>query len=821
MKPLFSSLKKITPGTDLQLYEDHSILDIFLDSRNVPAHRNSLFFAISGAHHDGHQFIETLYQEGVRNFVVEKKINLERIPQANVFLADSSISVLQALSGKKRQYFEGKIIAITGSNGKTITKEWLGQLMDPFFAVYRSPRSFNSQIGVPLSLWPLSDYQDYGIIEAGISKVGEMERLQETIRPDIGIFTNIGTAHDEGFSSLEEKAIQKAQLFKGSTTIIYCKDYPEIAHALHSLPDIINKNLIGWSFEDNSAGYYVETEKNKQGIAIRVPFREKFHIFDVPFTDSASLENIVHCLFLLLNEGIPTKLIQNSLRELKPVAMRLEVKQAIHQTYLVDDSYNNDLVGLDTAIQFFRQQKQFKNRVIILSDMLESGLEDHLLYHEVADKIHRESLDLFIGVGKSISAQNEFFPEKSIFFDTTEDLILYLRDNPLRESVVLIKGARSFHFENIVKELELKIHGTVLEINLNAITHNLNFYRAKLKPRVKTMAMVKAFAYGSGSHEIANWLQYQKVDYLAVAYADEGVTLRRHGIYLPIMVMNPGLLSFELLAQYDLEPELYSIEIFQEYANFIRGKGLPSKVHIKLDTGMHRLGFEQHEMTQLFELLRNNPLIKVASIFSHLVGSDEAIHNGFSAKQAFAFKKMSEELINVLNYRPILHLLNSPGISRFPDFQFDMVRLGVGLHGVDATQLHQDRLLSVSVLKTVISQVKNVKQGETIGYSRKGVAEKNIKIATIAIGYADGFDRKFSNGVGKVSIKGQLAAVIGNVSMDMCMVDITDIDCKAGDEVIIFGKSPTLLELAKSIDTIPYEILTNVSDRVKRVFYSE
>ncbi len=821
MKPLFSSLKKLSEGSILQISEDHIIQDIFLDSRNSLSHRNSLFFAISGARHDGHQYIDTLYQEGVRNFVIEKEINLQNIPKANVFLAKSSISTLQALAGVKRQNFSGKVIAITGSNGKTITKEWLGQLMDSFFSVYRSPRSYNSQIGVPLSLWPISDHHDYAIIEAGISKKGEMEKLQQIIQPDIGVFTNLGTAHDEGFNNLEEKAIQKAQLFKASSTIIYCKDYPEIAHALHNLPDITEKNLIGWSFEDNTGSYFAETEDRKEGTAIRVSFQEKFLIFDVPFHDFASIENIIHCIYLLLSENIPPKLIQNELHELKPIAMRLEVKQAINQTYLVDDSYNNDLVGLDTAIQFFRQQKQFKNRIIILSDMLESGRDDKLLYQEVAEKIHRESLDLFIGVGKSILKQKEFFPEKSLFFGTTEELILYLRDNPIKESVALIKGARSFEFEKIVKELELKIHGTVLEVNLNAITHNLNFYRAKLKSRVKTMAMVKAFAYGSGSHEIANWLQYQNVNYLAVAYTDEGVTLRQHGINIPVMVMNPTALSFELLAQYNLEPELYSEQLFSDYASFIRGRGVQAKVHIKLDTGMHRLGFEQHEMSLLFELLRKNPQLKIASIFSHLAGSDEAMHNGFSAKQAFAFKKMSEEIIDVLNYKPILHLLNSPGISRFPDFQFDMVRIGVGLYGYDATQLHQDSLQPASILKTVISQIKHLKQGETIGYSRKGVAEKNIKIATIAIGYADGFNRKFSNGIGKVNINGQLAPVIGNVSMDMCMVDITDIDCKVGDEVIVFGENPTLSDLAKAIDTIPYEILTNVSDRVKRVFYSE
>ncbi|GAA5041682.1 bifunctional UDP-N-acetylmuramoyl-tripeptide:D-alanyl-D-alanine ligase/alanine racemase [Marivirga lumbricoides] len=821
MKPYFSSLKKISLGTELQFIEDTLISDVFIDSRNALLHKSSIFFAIKGARNNGHQFIASLYHDGVRNFVVEEEIDPKYLPGANIFLAKSSISTLQSFAALKRQLYHGKLVAITGSNGKTITKEWLGQLMSSFYSVYKSPRSFNSQVGVPLSLWPLSDYQDYAIIEAGISKMGEMEHLQKIIQPEIGIFTNIGTAHDEGFPNLEEKALQKAILFKESSTIIYSKDYPEVAHALHNIPDLSSKNLIGWSFEDNTSSYFVETEEKNSLTAIRIPFNDKLFIFEVPFTDYASLENITNCLFFLLNEGIPVKLIHNALMELKPVAMRMEVKQAIHQNYLVDDSYNNDLVGLDTAIQFFRQQKQFANKVIILSDLLETGLSDSLLYQQVAKKIETEKLSLFIGVGPAISRQKNLFQTNSLFFNTTEELLLYLNERPIKESVILIKGARSFHFEKIVKSLEQKIHGTVLEVNLNAITHNLNFYRSKLKPRVKTMAMVKAFSYGNGSHEVANWLQFQKVDYLAVAYSDEGVALRQHGIHLPIMVMNPTVSSFDLLTKYQLEPEIYSLELFQEYASFVRGKKGAFKVHLKLDTGMHRLGFESGDLNELISRLRDNPQFKVASIFSHLAGSDEAIHNGFSAKQAFSFKKMAEELIEALNYRPLLHLLNSPGISRFPDFQFDMVRLGVGLYGVDATQLHQDRLQSVSVLKTVISQVKFVKQGDTIGYSRKGVAEKHMRIATIAIGYADGYDRKFSNGIGKVHIQGKPAPVVGNVCMDMCMVDVTDIDCTAGEEVIVFGQNPTLFELADAINTIPYEILTNVSDRVKRVFYSE
>jgi alanine racemase len=822
LKLLFSTLQKITSGVVLQAKFDTTITDIFIDSRNAIIKKSSLFIAIKGIRHDGHQFIEELYQKGVRNFIVEAPYQfVEQFPKANFLQVPNSTLALQQIAAKKRIGFQGKLISITGSNGKTITKEWLGQLLQGFYNVYRSPRSYNSQVGVPLALWPVSNQYDYAIIEAGISRKGEMESLEAIIKPEIGIFTNIGTAHDEGFSDLIEKTSEKAKLFKDASTIIFCTDYPEIAHALYGLENIQDKNLIGWSFDDNTSSYFVEVEERDNHTAIRLPFNENLHIFEIPFKDYASLENVTHCILCLLHEGIPSKLIQKALTDLKPVSMRLEVKQAIHQSFLVDDSYNNDLVGLDTALQFFRQQKQQQKRVIILSDLLESGLEKEELYQSVAERIKAEKLNLFIGIGPDISANADLFPEQSIFFDSTEEFLETLRENPIKEAVILIKGARTFRFERIAKLLEQKVHGTVLEINLNALTHNLNFYRSKLRPHVKTMAMVKAFAYGSGSHEIANWLQFQQVDYLAVAYADEGVALRERGIHIPIMVMNPTRESFDLLLQHNLEPELYSFEILTDFINYSRPLTKKAKVHIKLDTGMHRLGFEVEEIGDLIELLLKNTHIKVASIFSHLAASDEARHNGFSARQALNFKHMAEAIKKALNYHPLMHILNSPGISRFPDFQFDMVRLGVGMYGVDATSMHQDRLMTVSSLKTVVSQVKHVKKRESIGYARRGLAENDMKIATIAIGYADGFDRKFSNGVGKVLINGQLAPVIGNVCMDMTMVDVTDIICNAGDVVTVYGEKPTIFDMAESIDTIPYEILTNVSTRVKRVFYSE
>ncbi|SMG52587.1 UDP-N-acetylmuramoyl-tripeptide--D-alanyl-D-alanine ligase, partial [Marivirga sericea] len=609
----------------------------------------------------------------------------------------------------------------------------------------------------------------------------------------------------------------------GCSTIIFCKDFPEISNALHNLQNLEDKEFIGWSFEDNTSNYFVETEARENGTAIRIPINDQFHIFQVPFKDYASLENITHCLLLLLHEGFPTKIIQSALKEIRPLKMRLETKKGKNNTYLVDDSYNNDLVGLDTALQFFAQQKQFQKRILILSDLLETGLSSEVLYQQLADRISSENIDLVIGIGDHIKLLETTYESDTLIFSDTSSFLKFEKEHPFQEALILIKGARKFGFEAIVQRLEQKIHGTILEIDLNKITHNLNLYRAKLKPNVKTMVMVKAFAYGSSSHEIANWLEFQNVDYLAVAYADEGVVLRQHGIQLPIMVMNPDPRSFELLHQYRLEPELYSENIFRDYASYTKNNAGTLNIHLKLDTGMHRLGFEPQEIDLLKTLLKQNTQLHVASIFSHLAASDEATHNGFSAQQALSFKKSADEIIGFIGYKPLLHLLNSPGISRFPDYQFDMVRLGIGLYGVDPTGLHSGLLKSVSTLKTVISQVKYIKKGETIGYARKGLAMEDIKTATISIGYADGFNRKFSQGIGNVMINGKLAPVIGNVCMDMTMVDVTNISCRAGDEVVVFGEgnSPSISDMAKAIDTIPYEILTNISERVKRVFYTE
>lgn len=796
---------------------------LLTDSRVVSNPKQSIFFAIRGERHDGHQFIEDLYQKGIRDFVIEKNTPfLEKLEDANVkvWKVQNAIRALQNLVADHRNQFDLPVIGVTGSNGKTIVKEWLSSLLSGSFSILKSPRSYNSQIGVPLSVWPLEEHHTLGIFEAGISKQNEMEFLEPVIRPTIGIFTNIGSAHDEGFRSKKQKVTEKLRLFRRSDVLIYCKDYEEINEEINLLLKAVNPKikLIGWS-EDSKSEFSSIAETSENQSVIRIKYKNQTYEYTVPFIDEASIENITHCIFtcLYLNQHFSMPLLTNEqLHSLKPVAMRLELKQGINDCYLIDDTYNNDLGGLTMALNFMSQHHTKRNKVLIVSDLLQSGLNEKDLYESIAELINGKEIDMLIGIGEVISRNKNRF-KNGIFYQSTDEFLAKHNFQEFNHQLILVKGARPFAFERIVNRLLQKVHGTVFEINLDALTNNLNFYRGKIGSNTKIMVMVKAFAYGSGSAEVASLLEYHRVDYLGVAYPDEGVFLRENGIKLPIMVLNPQPETFDKLVEYSLEPEVYSFRIFDQ---LIRNVSL-QKIHIKLDTGMHRLGFVESEIDDLIAKLKENPTIKVASIFSHLVGADESEHNAYSYGQIESFKRMSEKIIEALGYAPLRHICNSAGIIRFPEAKFDMVRLGIGLYGVEATGIEQKSLQTVGTLKTVISQIKHLKQGETVGYSRKGIVEKDSRIATIAIGYADGFDRGFSKGVGKVLVNGVLCPVVGNVCMDMTMVDVTDATCEEGDEVIIFGKDLSINELAKSIQTIPYEILTGVSERVKRVFIKE
>ena len=805
---------------------------LLTDSRFVSQPQQSIFFAIKGERHDGHIFIEELYQKGVREFVVEKKAApadlVSRFPEGKFWMVENGIKALQNLAAAHRKKFNIPVIGITGSNGKTIVKEWLSTLLARDYAIIKSPRSYNSQIGVGLSVWQMNESHTLGIFEAGISKSGEMENLEPIISPTIGIFTNVGSAHDEGFRSRKQKVTEKLRLFKRSKTLIYCKDYEEIDEEIKLLLKAVNPSiqLIGWSKSQESP-INVTFSKASNYTTLNINWNAEDYEFRIPFTDDASIENATHCIFarlLMTPKGQNLNIMSDALMNLKPIAMRLELKQGINDCSLIDDTYNNDYAGLNMALNFMSQHHTKKNKVLIISDLLQSGLKETELYKSIAELIKGKSIDQLIGIGEDISRNQRFFDD-GVFYPSTEAFLKEYPINQLHDSLILVKGARKFAFEKIVNRLIQKVHGTIFEINLDALTNNLNFYRSKAGSNTKIMVMVKAYAYGSGSAEVASLLEYHRVDYLGVAYPDEGVVLRQNGIKLPIMVLNSQPETFGKLKEYNLEPEIYSFQILRRFIDFTQSyPDARFKIHIKLDTGMHRLGFEEQDIDALIDQLKQHPTIKIASIFSHLVGADEAEHNDFSRSQIVSFQQMSDRITQALptgETPPLRHICNSAGIIRFPEARFDMVRLGIGLYGVEATGTEQKSLQTVGTLKTIISQIKHLKKGETIGYSRKGVLDKDSRIATIAIGYADGFDRGFSKGVGHVLVNGNRCPIIGNVCMDMTMVDVTEVTCEEGDEVIIFGKDLPIHELAASISTIPYEILTGVSERVKRVFYKE
>ena len=807
----FSQLVNITGGKNLQFHTDHSIESISIDSRKASANPSTLFFAIKGERHDGHGYIGNLYREGVRQFVVEQPLAiLTDFPEANFLLVQSAVTALQQIAAFHRSSFSYPVIGITGSNGKTIIKEWLFQMLSKDKIVVKNPGSYNSQVGVPLSVWQMGAHHQLGIFEAGISKPGEMSNLESVIRPTIGIFTNIGSAHDEGFLSLDQKIEEKLRLFKNSEVLIYCADQQNVENAVQKS----GIKTFSWGSKADA-----DVKISVQEKICYVTVAGQSHIIKLPFSDKASVENCMHCLTLMVYLGFNFKKIQRGITNLRAVPMRMEMKEGINQSYIVDDTYNNDLGGMELSLQFLAHQNQKKKKRLIFSDVLESGLPDESLVQQILLLVRKYSLQNIVAIGPVMTKYQTLFPKTATFFTSTDEFLDHFDFGSINDEVVLVKGARAFTFEKIVNRLQRKVHSTVMEIDLGALVHNLNFFKSRLKPATKIMVMVKAFAYGSGSPEVANVLQYHKVDYLGVAYVDEGVELRKNNIMLPIMVMNPSEDSFDTLLGYNLEPEIYNFKIFHALLQYLGNRSC--SIHLKLDTGMHRLGFEKADLPELAQLLQQNANIHVASIFSHLAGADDPGHDAFSNHQADQFKQFADLISESLPHKPLYHILNSGGILRLPHLQFDMVRLGIGLYGVDPTQDDFKDLQPVATLKTIISQIKDIPKGESIGYGRKGFAEKDLKLATIAIGYADGFSRRLSQGIGEVLINGNRAKVIGNVCMDMTMVDITGLEAKEGDEVVIFGNELPIQMMAEKINTIPYEILTNVSERVKRVFASD
>ncbi len=795
---------------------------LLTDSRKLTEPANSLFFAIHGIRHNGHNYVSELLKNGVKNFVVSQPECIRS--EANFILVDNVLNALQNLAAYHRSKFSIPVIGIAGSNGKTIIKEWLYLLLRDDFSIVRSPRSYNSQTGVPLSVWQFNHQHELGIIEAGISKPGEMERLQRIILPDTGIFSNIGTAHDENFNSKIQKTDEKLKLFSACKQLIYCRDHQLIHDRIKQsgiIPD--STALFTWSGKMKADLQIGRISKQENATHIKGVFRSSFIEIVIPFTDDASIENAIHCWAYMLLNGYDNEVIARRMLALSPVAMRLELKDGINHCSVINDSYNSDFGSLQVALDFLEQQKMFRKKTVILSDILQSGQNSGQLYAEIAMLLHQKSVNRLIGIGPEISSQADKFQCDKIFFPDTAAFMAAFHSLRFDNEAILVKGARTFSFEKISKLLQQKAHTTILEVNLNAIENNLNVYKSRLLPGTKVMCMLKAFGYGSGIHELAGLLQFHKVDYFAVAYADEGVALRNAGITVPIMVMNPEEQSFEMMIRNRLEPEIYNFRLLALFAEEIKRQEtvLPYPVHLEFDTGMKRLGFESADLRQLLVRLKNYKHLQVVSVFSHLAASDEPEHDTFTRSQIETFTKISTEIQQFSGKKIIRHILNSAGIIRFPEAQFEMVRLGIGLHGIAATEDERKFLQPAASLKTTISQIRNVKRDESIGYSRRSIANKDMVIAITGIGYADGFPRALSNGVGTMVVKGKQAPVTGNVCMDMTMIDITGIDAAEGDEVIVFGNGLPIEHLAKSAGTIPYEILTGISQRVKRVYFQE
>ena len=820
---------------------------LLTDSRSLCFPEETLFFALRSARNDGHRYISDLYRRGVRNFVVESKGLQETQPQgldgmadANFLVVPSPLAALQRLAERHRDEFDVPIVGITGSNGKTMVKEWLYQLLLPSQKIVRSPRSYNSQIGVPLSVWLLNEQTEVGIFEAGISQPGEMFALRDIIQPTIGVFTSLGAAHQENFRSMEEKCMEKLELMHDTQAMVYCSDNDTVSRCIRRMQ--YKGEKIAWSQCDEQAALFVKstnishsslltphsslhlppsTINLPQSTKITYIWQEEENCFEIPFIDEASVENAITCAAVALYMGLTPSQLAERMPRLEPVAMRLEVKEGQRGCLLINDSYNSDINSLDIALDFMNRREAAK-KTLILSDIFQSGATPEALYTQVSELVVKRGIEKFIGIGPELSSQADKIQvaDKQFFMDVPHFLSSDAFSG-LRNELILLKGARSFGFDQITEQLEQKVHETILEVNLNAVVDNLNYYRSFLKPETKMVCMIKADGYGAGAVEIAKTLQDQRVDYLAVAVADEGVTLRKAGITANIMIMNPEMTAFKTMFDYDLEPEVYSFRLLDALVKAARKEGITGwPVHIKFDTGMHRLGFDPvDDIFKLIDRLKHQNAIIPRSVFSHFVGSDSDGFDEFSARQFALFEEGSQKLQSAFSHHILRHMDNSAGIEHFPERQMDMCRLGLGLYGVDP---RDNRILhTVSTLKTTILQLRHVPAGETVGYSRKGKIDRDSVIAAIPIGYADGLNRHLGNRHCYCLVNGQKAEYVGNICMDVAMIDVTDIPCMEGDQVEIFGEHLPVTVLSDALDTIPYEVFTGVSNRVKRVYFQD
>ena len=801
---------------------------LLTDSRSLCFPEETLFFALKTQRNDGHHYIDDLYRRGVRNFVVENAQSSKfksKYEDANILIVPSPLAALQRLAERHRDEFDVPIVGITGSNGKTMVKEWLYQLLLPSQKIVRSPRSYNSQIGVPLSVWLLNEQTEIGIFEAGISQPGEMYALRDIIQPTIGVFTSLGPAHQENFRSMEEKCMEKLELMHDTEAMVYCSDNDIVSRCIRRMQ--YKGEKIAWSQCDEQAALFVAGVRSKesgvssQATEITYVWQGEEGTYGIPFIDEASIENSITCAAVALHLGVTPAQLAERMPKLEPVAMRLEVKDGQRGCILINDSYNSDINSLDIALDFMNR-REAKSKTLILSDIFQTGTSPEALYAQVSDLCQKRGINKFIGIGPELSAQaDKILIADKRFFTDVQHFLASDTFTALRNELILLKGARPFGFDQITEQLEQKVHETILEVNLNAVVENLNYFRSFLKPDTKMVCMIKADGYGAGAVEIAKTLQDHRVDYLAVAVADEGVTLRKAGITANIMIMNPEMTAFKTMFDYDLEPEVYSFRLLDALIKAARKEGITGwPVHVKLDTGMHRLGFDPiGDMDELIDRLKHQQAIIPRSVFSHFVGSDSNGFDEFSAKQFALFDEGSRKLQGAFSHHILRHMDNSAGIEHFPERQMDMCRLGIGLYGVDPRDNHI--LHTVSTLKTTILQLRHVAAGETVGYSRKGRVERDSLIAAIPIGYADGLNRHLGNRRCYCLVNGQKAEYVGNICMDVAMIDVTDIPCQEGDQVEIFGEHLPVTVLSDVLDTISYEVLTGVSNRVKRVYFQD
>lgn len=821
------TIEKVTTLIGAHRYGDKAAKVAFLltDSRSLCFPEETLFFALKSERNDGHHYIPELYRRGVRNFVVSQVPHeySSLYPEANFLKVVQPLEALQRLAERHRDEFNIPVVGITGSNGKTMVKEWLSQLLSPDSFVTRSPRSYNSQIGVPLSVWLLNEQTRVGVFEAGISKPGEMQALRDIIQPTIAVLTSLGKAHQENFESMEDKCREKLILFHDAATLVYNADDPVVAHVMSTVN--FPGECLYWSQTDSKAPFFVESVEKQDCITtVHYRYREQAGSYKLPFIDAASVSNSFACATVALALGLTADKLAQRMQQLEPVAMRMEVKEGQHGCTLINDSYNSDINSLDIALDFMNRRPDHKERrhTLILSDIFQSGERPDELYREVSDLATKRGVNKFIGIGPELCRQASCINlSEKYFFESVSDFIRSSVFHQLHDEVILLKGARSFGFDQITELLVRKVHETILEVNLNAIVDNLNWYRGFMKPETKLVCMIKADAYGAGSVEIAKTLQEHRVDYLAVAVADEGVTLRKNGITSNIMIMNPEMSAFKTMFDYDLEPEVYSFRLLEALVKAAEKEGITGyPVHIKLDTGMHRLGFNpETDMEQLIDRLKHQDAIIPRSVFSHFVGSDSDSFDDFSRQQFERFDKGSRQLQAAFEHKILRHIDNSAGIEHFPERQLDMCRLGLGLYGINSR--NNAIIHNVSTLKTTILQLRHVPAGDTVGYSRRGTITKDSVIAAIPIGYADGLNRHLGNRHCYCLVNGQKAPYVGNICMDVAMIDVTGIDCKEGDSVEIFGDHLPVTVLSDALDTIPYEVLTTISGRVKRVYFQD